>query len=41
MAGKNIEDCGGLKPIVAPKMKTKATKQTAKKTGKKTVKRKK
>lgn len=40
MAGKYVDDCGGLKPIVIPKTKVKATKKptkksTASKSGKK------
>lgn len=30
MAGKYVNDCGGLKPIVIPEKKQKATKQTKK-----------
>lgn len=36
MAGKYVNDCGGLKPIVIPKQKPKTTKKsTASKTAKK------
>ena len=31
MAGKYIDDCGGLKPIVIPKPKSKAAAKTTKK----------